>query len=295
MKSQHGGFVDAHAHVFRPSSVSPREVSDLVPPERDAPVEDLLTVMSDANVSHAVLVPLDGSDDYVSSVVSRYPERFVGVAVATAVEHGLTSRDSVEALNERRRNYPFVALRTSWVGAPDQPIDASPMLSTLQWMAAENVVLWSYLGPEQFPLLAQALERVPGLRVVLNHFGFTPHNMRVDQARRPSFDVGLPAGLVDRIAALSRYPDVYLMVSGQYALSSQEPPYADLHEPTRKLAAAFGTGRLLWGSDYPWIRDAPGYRQTRDAIAEALPGLSADDIGKIYGGTVRSLFSFSPV
>ncbi len=286
------GFVDAHAHVFRPSSLYDRGVSELVPAERDAPVEDLLTVMAEAGVSNVVLVPLDGNDDYVASVVARYPGTFVGIAIATDLEHGLADRDPVQALLERHARYPFVALRTSWIGHPGEPIEASPMFSVLQYLADDGIPLWSYIAPDQLALLTEAIKRLPELRVVLNHLGFTPHDMSVDEAIRPRFDNALPASLVEHICALSQYPHVYLMVSGHYALSTVEVPYPDLFDATRKLAGAFGAERLLWGSDYPWTRDVPGYRATRDVVSAALPDLSADELTRVLGGTARSLFTF---
>lgn len=288
------GYVDAHAHVFRPSSVSPRIVDALVPAERDAPVEDLLKVMGAAAVSNVVLVPLDGNDHYVADVVARYPGRFVGIAVATEAEQGLTDRDPVDALLSRRARFPFVALRTSWLGHPGEPIQSSPMFPALQRMAEDGIALWSYVAPDQLSLLEALIQRLPELRVVLNHLGFTPHDMWVDDVARPRFDAALPPSLVDRICTLSGFPNVYLMVSGHYALSETDPPYQDLHHATRRLADAFGAERLLWGSDYPWIRNVPGYNATQDVVKTILPHFSDEALERVLGGTARSLFDFDP-
>ena len=287
------GHVDAHAHVFRPASVHPRGVDALVPAERDAPLADLLSVMGAAGVSNAILIPLDDNDDYVAEVIASHAGQFVGVAVATEDEQGLTRRDPVESLRRRRSRYPFVALRTSWLGRPTEPIEASPMFPTLLRMAEDGIVLWSYLAPDQLPLLPKLVERLPELRVVLNHLGFTPHDMWVDGAVRPRFDHALQPELVQTICALGRHPNVYVLVSGHYALSITEPPYPDLHAPTRRIADAFGVDRLIWGSDYPWIRDVPGYDVTRDLVRTILHELDTKSLDRVLGGTARSLFSFS--
>jgi len=74
--------VDGHAHVFRAADISPRGVDALAPAQRDAPVEELLSVLAEHGVGAAVLVPLDEHDDYVRDVMRAHPRRFAAVAVA---------------------------------------------------------------------------------------------------------------------------------------------------------------------------------------------------------------------
>ena len=81
-----GGIIDAHAHVFRPEAISPRDVDQLAPAGRDAPVEDLLTLMAASGVDSAVLVPLDAHDDYVAGALDDHPKTFAAIAVAKPAE-----------------------------------------------------------------------------------------------------------------------------------------------------------------------------------------------------------------
>jgi predicted TIM-barrel fold metal-dependent hydrolase len=282
--------VDGHAHVFRPASVSPRGVDGLAPADRDAPAEDLLARMATAGVDAAVLVPLDGHDDYVAEVLARFPDRFAAVAVATPAELGTGGTDPVRAFRERRERWPFGALRTSWLGEPGRPVGDSPALPVLRVLAEEGLPLWSYLPPAQLPLLEELVALLPGLPVVLNHLGFCPHDMRVDEHRRPRFDDPFPEQLVMRLLRLSERPGVHVLVSGQYALSAESPPYPDLFGVTRRLAAAYGPERLLWGSDHPWPSDEPGYAGLPGLVDAALPDLTAAERDRVLGGTARALF-----
>lgn len=290
MTAAGGGLVDGHAHVFRPVSVSPRGADRLAPPDRDAPVEDLLERMAGAGVTAAVLVPLDGTDDYVAEVLDRHPGRFAGVAVASAAELGTGGVDPVAALRVRRSRWPFGALRTSWLGDPGRPLADSPALPALRLLADQRLPLWSYLPPEQLPLLEELVRLLPDLPVVLNHLGFCPHDMWVDDHRRPRFDEPFPKELVRRLLRLSDAPGVHVLVSGQYALSTGDPPYTDLFPVTRRLAAAYGAERLLWGSDHPWPSDVPGYAELPRLVATALPDLGPLDLARVLGGTARALF-----
>lgn len=284
------GPVDAHAHVFRPASISPRGTDELAPAQRDAPAEVLLARMEDAGIAAAVLVPLDGTDDYVAEVLGRHPGRFAAVAVATAAEHGTAAGDPVAALRARRARWPFGALRTSWLGEPGRSVTESPFLPVLRVLAEERLPLWSYLPPAQLPLLEELVRVLPDLVVVLNHLGFCPHDMWVDEHRRPRFDDPFPQPLVQRLERLADAPGVHVLVSGQYALSAEEPPYADLFPVTRRLARAYGAERLLWGSDHPWPSDTPGYAQLPGLVPAVLPDLDAPARARVMGGTARSLF-----
>lgn len=284
------GIIDAHAHVFRPAEVFPRGVDDLVPAGRDAPVEDLLDLMAGDGVEAAVLVPLDAHYDYIARVLAEYPKTFAAIAVATPAELRAGGDRGVESLRARRDRFGFHGLRTQWLGEPGQPVTDSPALPVLRYLTEQGLLLWTYLPPDQLPLLPEVVRELPDLRVVLNHLGFCPHDMRVDEHRRPRFDDPFPESTVQQVLRLSEAGRVHLMVSGQYALSTGEPPYPDLFQVTRRFAGAYGPRRLLWASDYPWTRDVPGYQALLDVIPAALPDLSAEDLARVLGGTARNLF-----
>lgn len=284
------GPVDAHAHVFRPTCAFPRGTDRLAPAERDAPVETLIAHMDRAGVAAAVLVPLDGHDEYVANVLEQYPGRFSALAVATPAELGVGGTDPVQAFVKRRQMWPFAALRMSWLGPPDQPIRDSPAMPVLRLLAEDGLPLWSYLPPGQLRLLEELVTVLPDLRVVLNHLGFCPHDMLVDKDQRPRFTDPFPDALVQRLMRLADAQCVYVLVSGQYALSVEPPPHADLFPVTRRLAAAYGPDRLLWGSDHPWPSDVPGYDGLPGLVNAALPELTAQQLNRVLGGTVRTLF-----
>ena len=282
--------VDAHVHVFRPADASPRGVDALAPAERDAPVEDLLDVMGAAGVDRAVLVPLGPEDAYVADVLRTDPRLFAAIAVADDVALGRTPQDPVAALRRRRERFAFHGVRTQWLGQPGRPLEDSPFLPVLRQMARVGLILWTYPTRDQQPLLARLPALVPELRIVLNHLGFCPHAMTVDEHGRPAFADPFPPGSVDAVAALARHDAVHLMVSGQYALSREAPPYRDLDEVVGRLSDAFGAERMLWASDYPWTRDAPGYRTMVDLPAATFPQASEAELAAIRGGTAAALF-----
>jgi predicted TIM-barrel fold metal-dependent hydrolase len=275
--------VDAHAHAFLPATALARAVDALAPVERAALVEDFLAIMAANGVERAVLVPLGTEDAYVARALREHPGRFAAVAV-------IHEPPTVAQLEARRAACGFHAVRTQWLGDPGRPLAESPLLEVLGHLAAERLPLWSYLTPDQRPLLEQLPEVVPELTIVLNHLGFFPHDMRVDAHGRPAFDDPLPAAHVETVLALARHPRVHVMLSGQYALSAEAPPHRDLDGMIRRIADAYGAERMLWGSDHPWIRDVPGYAAQLSLAASALAGASPPELAEIHGGTALRLF-----
>ena len=257
--------VDAHVHVFRRAALDGREPDALVPAEREAPVEQLAELMRAHGVDRAILVPLDGHDEYVASVLDH---RFAAIAVG------------LHDLARRRERFAFDGVRT-------QRLDDR---EALRWVSDHGLVLWTYLTPDQLPALLELPRAFPELRIVLNHLGFFPHDMRVDAHGRPAFVDPLPPERVDAVLALARYETVHVMLSGQYALSAEDAPYRDLDSVIHRLADAYGAERMLWASDHPWIDDVPGYGTILALPERALPGASAAELAAIRGGTALRLF-----
>jgi predicted TIM-barrel fold metal-dependent hydrolase len=285
--------VDAHAHIFSSADRDPRDVSELVPAERTATLEAYRARLDSTGVDYAVLVPLDAADEYVASQLTADSGRFRAVAIASQDELGRTGLDPVERLQRRRQQFPFSAVRTMWLGDPGAPLSASSVNPLLAHLQDEELILWSYLPPDQAPFLAELGECYPRLRVVLNHLGFTPHDLRVDEHGRPWFATGLTPHRGDEVLRLAQFPSFHLMLSGHYALSHEPYPYPDLHDLTARLVDAFGPERTMWGSDWPWIDAEPGYGPTRRLVDLVLAHLSDDERGAVLGGTASRLFGFT--
>ncbi|HEY2478651.1 MAG TPA: amidohydrolase family protein [Solirubrobacterales bacterium] len=301
--------VDAHAHIFLRADASARGSDELIPAEREAPVERLRVAMDGAGVDRAVLVGVDPADVYVPAVRRERADVFAAIAVATPEELGrvdgvdpvaalerrreglgLDGADTGGAASGRREPFEFDGLRTGWLGEPGRPLADSPALPALRRLAEWGLPLWSYLAPDQMSLLLELPEVVDGLTVVLNHLGFFPEAMRVDELGRPAFDDALVPERIEAVLGLSRHPAVVMMISGQYALSAESYPHPDLDELIGRSVEAFGPERCMWGSDFPWTEREPGYAETLALVERALPGANAEDLAAIRGGTALRLF-----
>jgi L-fuconolactonase len=281
--------VDGHLHVFlRRSEQYPRDVHELYPPERQAPIEWLLAVMEAAGVDKAVLVPLSPHDHYLGECLRRFPGRFAGIGV-----HDPAALDPASDLHRRVEQTGIQGLRVHHLGDPNaaspEALETFPLLAAL---ADAGLKLWFYAPAEQLELLAGVLEALPNLQVVLNHLGFCPRGYQVDQHGRPRIPSELPPPTLPTVVGLARFPNVYVMLSGQYAFSREPYPYRDLEPVVSAVYRAYGADRLLWASDFPWIVKEPGYAEQLALVDQFLPGIAPSERAAILGATMLKLLHF---
>ena len=198
-----GGIIDVHAHVFRPAAISPRDVDQLAPAGRDARWKTCSRSWQLAGVDGAVLVPLDAHDDYVAGALDDHPKTFAAIAVAKPAELRAGGARGTGESSRPTRSLDFHGLRTQWLGEPGRPVTGSPAFPVLRYLAGQDMLLWTYLPPDQLPLLSGVVRELPELQVVLNHLGFCPQDMQIDEHRRPRFDDAFPESTVQQVLRLS--------------------------------------------------------------------------------------------
>jgi len=287
--------VDAHLHLFKPASEQyPRDVfEEMTPVEREESAEEFLAAMDSAGVDHAVIVPLSVHDHYLAEILVEFPGRFAGVGVYDADAEdggGQVARRAEQAGIQGLRFYGFG-------GEEGQAPDSLAVFPALEAMRDLDMKVWFYGDPVQVGLLDGVMQALPGLKVVLNHLGFCPDiwmEIAIDEDRRPRFDIPLPPdslSLIEEMAA--KHPeDLYVHLSGQYAFTQTPYPHPDLQEVVDRVYAAFGAGRMLNASDWPWIKDNPGYSEVLSLVDHYLPAIPPEDRAAIRGGTAMSLFDF---
>ena len=262
--------IDAHCHVSRAWY---------------EPVEALLDQMARNGVAGATLIQIQGEydNDYQFACARRYPGKFASVvvidtdapdAVATLERHAASGASGIR-LNATTRS------------AGDDPFAL--------WRAAERLRLpvscagsAATFGAPEFAIL---LEAVPDLPVVIEHLG---------SLNRPDADDA--EGAARRgVFALARYHNAAIKITGLGEFCRRALPVTAPFPFTRPLPdylarayAAFGPGRMMWGSDYPPVSGREGYTNALRltmAELETIPGFSAADREEIFGGTALRIFA----
>ena len=283
--------VDAHVHLYRRASEEyPRVVLDVFPRDAEAPAEDLLELMDSHGVDRAVVVALGPQHRYLGDCVRNWPDRFVGIGVVVADDPAPSVtfrrlRDDIGVWGMRAQTLGPLADNGALAKR------TSELLGTLERAAGP---LWFYGGEAELGSLDAAATRFPGLSIALNHLAFFPSRLEVDEGGNRVIDITLPPPTIGRVAELARrHPNLFVVVSGQYAFSRQPYPHPDLGSTLAALLDAFGAERMLWGSDYPASGPAARYGDLARLPGLAMPDLSEDQRRAIMGGTAARLIGLS--
>ena len=291
--------IDAHLHVFaKQSKEFPREESALAPADREETAEKFLAHMEQHAIDQAMLVQIGGAEitehAYLRHCIDAYPERFLGI--------GLVPGDCAEPeahMDALAGEGGIVGFRLGSLGGPRDPfapIDVREFASYRIWQhaAERDYVLWLYVQAADAHLIAHLVDAFPQVRVVLNHLGMCPGQGKftVDEWGRPKIDTPAYSPAFHTTWRLTRYENVAVLLSGQYAFSKEAFPYRDLAGWHERLLRDFGSRRLMWATDAPWIYEEPGYGKYTRVIDELLPSISERERADIIGGTAGWFLRF---
>lgn len=258
--------VDSHCHVS---------------PAWYEPVESLLYQMDRNGVSHAILIQMNGQvyNEYLLDCLRRFPGRFAAVVVVDV------SDPEAPRMLERLAEQGASGIRL-W------PESRSPGDDPLAiWRAADRLGLAvsCYGSSAEFAsdAFAGVISKCPNVPIVLEHLA---------SVSTPDAD---PAQQVTRRKAfeLSRFPNVYIKIPGLGEFCRRARPSDDSFPFERPIPplleaayAAFGAGRMMWGSDFPPVSGREGYRNALHFPLESLADTSDRERDLIFGEVALSVF-----
>jgi predicted TIM-barrel fold metal-dependent hydrolase len=128
------------------------------------------------------------------------------------------------------------------------------------------------LAAGQLPPLRALVAAFPSARFVLDHCGFADLG---GGDRFPN---------ASDLFALADLPNLYLKVSSMTLRATAHPQAL-----WSVLAARFGSGRLMWGSDFPHTHE-PGYAALVEAARTSTCGLEPGTRADVLSGTALRLW-----
>lgn len=221
--------IDSHAHVFhRALTFAPER---RYTPDYDAPLNRYLAELDRADVSHGVLVQpsfLGTDNSHLMQCLAEANGRLRGIAVVDPA----IPVDALHALDRAG----IVGIRLNLVGRP------LPDLAGADWrplLASVSALGWQIELQRHAADLTGLATRLldHGITVVLDHFALPDPALGIDD---PAYDDVLKLGATGR---------VWVKLSGAYRNGREGAAFACAAYPL--LRDAFGTERLMWGSDWP--------------------------------------------
>lgn len=165
-------------------------------------------------------------------------------------------------LGQLTQNRLFRGIRLN-ENAIAQGLGEATFVNDIQRLAARGLVLDAIGSPTMFALLVRLLEKVPKLKICINHLPF-------DSLADPREQ----AGAASAMAELGRRQHVYAKVSGVLRkVNDAVPTRADAYRPQLdELWRTFGPKRLVYGSNWPVSNRLGSYAAVIGVVSEYFEG-----------------------
>ena len=251
----------------------------------------------------------------VSDLRSGATRRIAGRRLTTSVlVQCLPSREETEDLLTLAEGEPLVDAVVGWADLADPAIGdvvdqlrggpGGPLLRSLRHLVqAETDPGWLQrpaverglaalaerglgydvlIRADQLPQAIRLAERLPDLRLVVDH------------AAKPPIAAGDLAAWRRDMGELAAHPQVSCKVSGLITEADHASwTTADIRPVWDLLLAAYGPGRLMFGSDWPVCVIAGGWDRWAATVEELLRELSPGERRAVLAGTATSFYQLA--
>ncbi len=241
------------------------------------PVEALMAQLDRNGVSRAVLIQQGGQFDnqYLFDCVKRYPDRLSAVVLVDVQQP-----DAPDTLARwAEQGAVGVRLRASDRSPGDDPLAIWRQAAALG-LTISCIGDAADLADADFVRVTEAVSAVP---LVIEHLG---HMARVGGALATDAQQ-------DAILALAAYPHCMMKFHGLGEICARQRHFGDFPFDRTNLRlfdralAAFGTERLMWGSDFPPVSGREGYTNSLRWPLDYFAQLPGADLAALFGGNAR--------
>jgi predicted TIM-barrel fold metal-dependent hydrolase len=223
--------VDTHAHIFQRGLkfAEGRRYT----PDYDATLEDYLHHLDSQGSSHGVLIQPSflGTDNrYLLAALQKFPQRLRGIAVVDPASDAASLQTLATA--------GIAGIRFNLAGVPIPDFKAGPWPALLRAVAHLGWHVEVHREARDLPRIVGPLLDA-GMNVVVDHFG------------RPDPQFGVEDAGFRYLLGTAASRRVWVKISAAYRNGANGRGEEIARAACPLLRAAFGRGRLLWGSDWP--------------------------------------------
>jgi len=257
--------------------------------------EVALAYMEDAGVDKAVLMQSQcygNHNEFISSLVSKWPKKFVGMALVDPQQGGK------ELIASMRHAILELGLKGFKFEIPDIPFHPGdpqylPMWKEIRKLDVPVVIDLGWgEGDYYFDLdgIHKVLGQVEGLRMVLAHLG-------VSRLWDPKEQYPFPT-LQRTLSLAKKFSTVMFDVAGltnatQFmGTAEEEYPFQRMQKALKAAYEEVGAERMMWGSDYPSVLLSCTYGQLLSIFWKHCNFLSGEEKNEIMGINAMRFFNF---
>jgi len=276
--------VDAHQHFW---SIARDDYGWLTPAlprlYRDMLPAELAPLLRRSGIQKTIVVQAAESEAETEFLLELATQNdFVGGVVGWT---DLAAPDAPVRIERLARNPRLVGLRPMLQDMPDADwLLRDTVQPAIAAMVRARLRLDALIRPRHLPMLLRFAERHPNLPIVVDH------------AAKPDIRSGAIDGWSRDIGRIASATHACCKLSGLVTEAAPDwssetlAPYVDV------LLDAFGSRRLMWGSDWPVLLEGypvdavEPYADWCNTTARLVERVSRDDRAQIFGGTAAAFY-----
>ena len=271
--------IDAHQHFWTYSPAHYRWISaDMPELKRDFLPRHLLPLLRHQSFDGSIAIQARQDLEETNWLLELAEQNDFIKGVVGWVD--LCSPDLPAQLEKFALNPKFVGVRHVLQDEPDDEFMLRPKFRRgIARLAEHDLTYDLLLYPRHLPAAAKLVREFPGQRFVLDHVA------------KPEIAAGLMEPWERDICELAKFDNVFCKLSGMVteARWKQWKPQ-DFHPYLDVVCEAFGSGRLMVGSDWPVCTLSAPYEETvgivTDYVKKSMPG----EADKIFGANSMNFY-----
>jgi L-fuconolactonase len=272
--------IDAHQHFWRYHPQRAGWITDSMSAlRRDFLPGDLSVELSRNQVDASIAVQADQSDvetRFLLELAGQYP--FIAGVVGWV---DLCARDLPDQLEsysrfEKLRGFRHIAQAE----LDDRFLVRDEVVRGIGSLRPFGFAYDILIYPRQMPAALALMEKLPDQPFVIDHMA------------KPEIGTNPMAAWAHHLRALASNPSAYCKVSGLVTEADWRGWRKDDFKPYLDVAFdAFGTDRLMFGSDWPVCLLAGTYRQVKELVMDYMQTLPASAQENVFGANAEKFYS----
>ena len=262
--------IDAHQHFWKYDPVRDHWIEDSMEVLReDFLPKDLKPILDANGVAGCIAVQADQSEKETEFLLKCAQENPFLKGVVGWVD--LMAGNVEERLANYSRNEYFKGVRHIVQAEKDDFLINKDFQNGVGKLSQYGLSYDLLIYPRQFPATLEMVEKFPNQIFVLDHIA------------KPSVSEKLDAEWVKNILLLSKHENVFCKISGMVTETKNfEWVKSDFTPYLASVVSAFGTDRLLYGSDWPVCLLAADYKEVLGIIVDYFQNFSTLEKSKIF-------------
>lgn len=273
--------LDAHQHFWR---YDERQYDWIEPSmgriRRDFLPADLLPLTTACGIAGTIAVQARQTleeTDWLLGLADQHPQLIKSVVGWMPLRDRGAGIDAI--LSRWGDHHLLKGVRHVLQGEPDDYMADAAFNAAVGRLGKYNLTYDLLIRAPQAPAALAFVDRHPELRIVLDHIVKPVVRERPDPAWIASI-----REFARREHVWCKFSGVVTEVPGWAWTSALVQPYFDI------VLAAFGPGRVMFGSDWPVCLVAAEYREWHDHVRGATAALSPDEQAAVLGGTAARFY-----